>query len=93
MATRTELPWNDIAKEVRYAVDQEMPTLKFISVNRLVDQVIQNPEKYGSLSALPIKTMKCRCTHVMRHKFGWETYTKGNGRGPVFVRTEINSHV
>lgn len=87
---RTELPWNKIQEEVKKAIDQEMPETTYINVNRLVDQVqSKNPDEYPLLGGLLVKTMKYRCTRVMRHIWKWETYSNGNGRGTVFIRGDV----
>jgi hypothetical protein len=86
--TRYELPWGDIACDVRNAINKEVPDLKYINVHRLTDHIIENSNEYPLLGNLPPKTIRCRCTHVMRHTFKWETYSKGNGRGTVFVKPE-----
>jgi len=86
--TRTELPWTEIAVDVRKAIEREVPDLKYININRLADQIQDNPEAYPLLGNLPRKTLRCRCTHVMRCGFKWETYSRGNGRGTVFVKPD-----
>jgi hypothetical protein len=86
--TRYELPWMDIALDVTNAINKEVPTLKYINVHRLTDHIIENSNEYPLLGNLPPKTIRCRCTHVMRHTFKWETYSKGNGRGTVFVKPD-----
>jgi hypothetical protein len=86
--TRFELPWKEIGVEVRKAIEQESNGLKFINVNRLAHQISENKGEYPILGKVPMQTLRCRCTHVMRYGFKWETYSKGNGRGTVFVRKE-----
>ena len=86
--TRYELPWLEISKDVKRAINNEMPELMFINVNRLVDQIEENAEHYPLLAGLPTQTCRGRCTRVMRNIFGWRTYSNGNGRGTVFVKGE-----
>ena len=88
VGTRRELPWGEIAKEVRLAINQESPNIKYINVNRLALQIEENKDQYPILGKVPMQTLRCRCTHVMRYGFKWETYSHGNGRGTVFVRED-----
>jgi hypothetical protein len=84
--TRTELPWGTISQEVKKAIELETQGLKFINVNRLAAQIQENKNEYPILGKVPTKTVRCRCTHVMRYGFKWETYSNGSGRGTVFVK-------
>lgn len=88
MSLRTELPWEDIEKDVIAAIDGCNEKKRFISVKVVAYYAIAN---YGKFTALMQRTgiykkkvTMSRVTMALR-KLGWTQYAGVGRRGRTFI--------
>jgi len=88
MATRRELPWDDIQSTVKRAIYDIAKTSRFVKVAYIAEHIHENNERYPQFKGCTYKTTACRVTASL-NRLGWARFTNKGCRNTVFINPDV----
>lgn len=90
MATRTELSWEDIKKDVLEAMEEIYSNKRFVTARVLAQHIQANESRFPQFENCTYKTTVCRVSETLRRE-NFPRYTNKGCRNSVFINPSVEA--